>query len=284
MILKLDHVELYYEEFGTGTNYLLHAQQFANSHLYYTKDLAEKGFHVFNIRIRGYSPSSLADQDYGTSWYDVWAKDILDFADAMGIESFFYTGFSHGAGIGWHLCMAAPERIRGFFSLAGGPHRKDGKKTSSARMSTIEACETPEKWAAYAEEKTYQTGRVFKTLFDDPQVGADAKAAWEQNRSFWLNLKKESALINPQKPFPLAATEEALIEELRKIHVPALLIGGVWDTVSPPDTLTRTNAAVAGSKLIIYSGEYTLHADIAHAYRKEIVQDIMVFCQQKGLI
>ena len=284
MVLKINDIELYYEEFGTGTNYLLHAQQFANSYLYYTKELADNGFHVFNIRIRGYKPSSTVVDNYGTKWYDVWAKDVLDFADAMNIKSFFYTGFSHGAGIGWHLCKIAPERIKGFFSIAGGPHKKDGKTTSAARTSTIEACETPEKWYTYAEEKSYQTGRVFKTLFADPQVGSAAKAAWEQNRNFWLDLKKESALINPQKPFPMATTEDLLIEELRKIHVPALLIGGVLDTVSPPDVLIRTSSAVDGSKLIIYSGEYTLHADIAHAYRKEIVQDIVVFCQQKGLI
>ena len=39
-------------------------------------------------------------------------------ADAMGIDKFFYTGHSHGAGIGWHLCMNHPERLRGFFAPA----------------------------------------------------------------------------------------------------------------------------------------------------------------------
>ena len=35
-ILNLNHVSLYYEEFGRGDRYLIQAQQFVNSHIYYT--------------------------------------------------------------------------------------------------------------------------------------------------------------------------------------------------------------------------------------------------------
>ena len=129
-ILNLNHVSLYYEEFGRGDRYLIQAQQFVNSHIYYTKDLADRcGFHAFIIRIRGYAPSSMVTEDLGDDWYDVWAQDVVDFADAMGIEKFFYTGHSHGAGIGWHLCMNHPDRLRGFFASGSGPHLKDGKPT-----------------------------------------------------------------------------------------------------------------------------------------------------------
>ena len=61
---------------------------------------------------------------------------FCDFADAMGLDRFFYTGHSHGAGIGWHLCMNHPDRLRGFFASGSGPQRKDGKPTGSARMDT----------------------------------------------------------------------------------------------------------------------------------------------------
>lgn len=129
-ILNLNHVSLYYEEFGRGDRYLIQAQQFVNSHIYYTKDLADRcGFHAFIIRIRGYAPSSMVTEDLGDDWYDVWAQDVVDFADAMGIEKFFYTGHSHGAGIGWHLCHEPPDRLRGFFASGSGPHLKDGKPT-----------------------------------------------------------------------------------------------------------------------------------------------------------
>ena len=69
-ILNLNHVSLYYEEFGRGDRYLIQAQQFVNSHIYYTKDLADRcGFHAFIIRIRGYAPSSMVTEDLGDEFW-----------------------------------------------------------------------------------------------------------------------------------------------------------------------------------------------------------------------
>ena len=177
-ILNLNHVSLYYEEFGRGDRYLIQAQQFVNSHIYYTKDLADRcGFHAFIIRIRGYAPSSMVTEDLGDDWYDVWAQDVVDFADAMGIEKFFYTGHSHGAGIGWHLCMNHPDRLRGFFASGSGPHLKDGKPTGSARMDTINAAKSRETWVPYAEKQASYCAKAFVPLESDPVIGGEAKKA-----------------------------------------------------------------------------------------------------------
>lgn len=51
-----------------GDRYLIQAQQFVNSHIYYTKDLADRcGFHAFIIRIRGYAPSSMSQRTWETT-------------------------------------------------------------------------------------------------------------------------------------------------------------------------------------------------------------------------
>ena len=200
-ILNLNHVSLYYEEFGRGDRYLIQAQQFVNSHIYYTKDLADRcGFHAFIIRIRGYAPSSMVTEDLGDDWYDVWAQDVVDFADAMGIEKFFYTGHSHGAGIGWHLCMNHPDRLRGFFASGSGPHLKDGKPTGSARMDTINAAKSRETWVPYAEKQASYCAKAFVPLESDPVIGGEAKKAVEQTVEFWTNMPAQSAVLNPRKP------------------------------------------------------------------------------------
>lgn len=64
-IIKLKDVELYYDEFGSGDRYLIQAQQYTNNKLHYTIDLAKQGFHVFNIQIRGYAPSTPVHEDLG---------------------------------------------------------------------------------------------------------------------------------------------------------------------------------------------------------------------------
>ena len=282
-ILNLNHVSLYYEEFGQGDRYLIQAQQFVNSHIYYTKDLADRcGFHAFIIRIRGYAPSSMVTEDLGDDWYDVWAQDVVDFADAMGIEKFFYTGHSHGAGIGWHLCMNHPDRLRGFFASGSGPHLKDGKPTGSARMDTINAAKSRETWVPYAEKQASYCAKAFVPLESDPVIGGEAKKAVEQTVEFWTNMPAQSAVLNPRKPFAKVQTEEELAPVLGRITVPTIMMGGTEDNISNPELMLRTLRALKGSKLVLHQG--VDHVDLPIKCREDYVGDIMAFCQERGLL
>lgn len=282
-MIKLNNVELYYEEYGTGDRYIIQAQQFVNSYLNYVKDLCEKeGFHGYIIRIRGYAPSTLVEEDLGAKWYDVWAQDVCDFADAMGIDKFFYTGHSHGAGIGWHLCKNHAERLLGFFASGCGPHKKDGQATGNARMQTIEAASSRETWIPYAEKKAMNATKAVVPLLEDPDVGEAARKEIEQTREFWVNMSAVSAKLNPKKPFPECKTEEELIAELEKIHIPLLMLGGTADSISTPELMLRTLKAVKNSRLVLFEG--VDHQDLTRKCRKEYVEEIMAFCRTKNLI
>lgn len=282
-IIKLKDVELYYEEFGQGDRYLIQAQQFVNSHVYYTRDLADIcGFHAFIIRIRGYAPSSLVSQDLGDDWYDVWAQDVVDFAEAMGIDKFFYTGHSHGAGIGWHLCMNHPQRLRAFFASGSGPHLKDGQPTGAARMDTINAAKSRESWIPYAEKQAAYCAKAFVPMEQDPAIGPTAKMAVEQTVEFWTNMPPQSATLNPRKPFARIQTEEELAQVLGRIQVPTLMMGGTDDNISSPELMLRTLRALKGSKLVLHQG--VDHVDLPIKCKDDYVGDIMAFCQERKLL
>jgi len=283
-IAKLKDVELYYDEYGSGDRYLLSAQQFHSRIASYTIELANRhGFHVFNIQIRGYGKSSPVYEDYGERWYNVWAQDVVDFADAMGIDKFFYTGVSHGAGIGWYLCCYHPERIRAFISVVGGPHRKiPGEETSPARMATIRAAQSRETWEKYV------AGLVDKMSRRMPKRGETSEEEYElqlklheENLEFWRNMSLEAGRIDPKKPFPECKTEEELIEKLKTVKVPTLMIGGVQDDIVAPEDLVRSCRAVEGSKLILY--EDGTHG-VAQEHRVEVADDIMRFCVNRNLL
>lgn len=282
-IAKLKDVELYYDEFGSGDRYLIQAQQFVSRHLNYVKDLSEKeGFHGFVIRIRGYAPSTLVTEDLGERWYDVWAQDVCDFADFMGIDKFFYTGHSHGAGIGWHLCMNHPERVLGFFASGCGPHKKDGQETGSARMQTIEAAKNRETWVPFAEKKAQNAVKALIPLLNDPIDGEAARQEIDDTREFWINMPAVSAVLNPKKPFPQCRTEEELIETMSKIKVPLLMLGGSDDTISTPELMLRSLRAVKNSELVLFEG--VDHQDLTKKCRKEYVAEIVNFCKMRHLI
>lgn len=277
-------VTLGYNEFGSGDRYLLTCQQFHNSHIHYTIDLAEKyGFHLFQIQIRGYgAAASEAVRDFGGQWYDVWAQDACDFADAIGIDRFFYGGISHGSGIGWHICRLYPERLLGFFAGVPGPHSKDGQETGEARMMTIRASKDPVLWKEYATAKVEKKAIPLKKLIEDGLEPADkVNAAIQEELDFWVNMSPETARLDPKKPFSDCPTEEALIHELKKIKVPTLIIGGMLDPISTIDNMVRTCQAVENSAMVIFSdGTH----NVLMEHRAECTEHIMAFCKARNLI
>lgn len=279
-ICKMNNIQLEYEEYGTGDRYMLCCQQSHSKVANWSIDLAEKaGFHVFNIVIRGYGNSTPITEDLGDDWYDIWAKDTCDFADAMGIDKFFYTGVSHGAGIGWHICVNHQERVRGFFSIVGGPHSKDGQETGSARMKTIMAAETKETWEAHSNSCDADFPKECPEGMD--------KELWELKLRFhneqienMRNMSLEEARLNPRKPFPKLKTEAELVQILSRIKLPVLMLGGIHDPICLPENIVRSCKAVAGSKMIIYEdGAHGL--DLEH--KNEVVRDIVHFCEDRGL-
>lgn len=280
MIQKLGNVELYYDEYGTGDQYLLSAQSFHSKIDSYTMELAQRGFHVFNIQIRGYGKSSHVQEDLGDLWYETWAQDVCDFADAKGIDTFFYSGWSHGAGIGWLLCYHHPERVRGYFSIAGGPHTKDGIETSDARMRTIRAAENLETWSEHAKMMCH---------LDYPTLAKSLSEAennrWEalrkENYDNWMEMQLDEITINPKKPFPTIKTEADLIRELETIKIPTLLLGGMQDPICLPENIVRSCRALKNSKMVIY--ESAAHS-VPIVRQHDICDDIDLFCKQNALI
>ena len=83
-------IEIGYEELGTGDKYVLCTQMGFNEQ-FYARKFADHGYHVFLLWNRGSGPSSPATEDFGPGWYDVWADDVISFADKKGIDKFVYT-------------------------------------------------------------------------------------------------------------------------------------------------------------------------------------------------
>ena len=148
-----DGVEIYYEEYGSGDNYLL-CYQVGHGLYSLEKEMAKRGFHVYLLTNQGFGRSTHVTEDYGDHWYDRFADDVVAFADAMGIETFTYSGGSHGAGTGWHVALRHPERMKCFFAVVPGPHNLDESGVSVRQQITCEkeseiclhfmTCEKPE--------------------------------------------------------------------------------------------------------------------------------------------
>ncbi len=230
-------VELYYAEYGSGDRYILSAQVgFAPKGM--QQKLAEMGYHVICITLRGFAPSSYITEDYGAEWYDVFAEDVVRVADALGIEKFAYMGASHGAGLGWLLMLNHPERVSAFVAVVPGPHSLKEGTMSFRQMMMQGIIDAP-------------------PPFNPPIDDDAARELRRARRAAWLSQLPEAdpreRAIDYGRPLMKYKNEETLCEKLRSIKTPTLIIGGADDPISTPELMMRTAKCLPHCKLVMYS-------------------------------
>ena len=230
-------IKLSYEEFGWGDKYIFSAQMG-----FYPVGLQQAlgfmGYHVICITLRGFYPSSYVTEDYGDKWYDVFAQDVIRVADKLKIDKFYYMGASHGAGVGWHLCLNAPERVKGFIACVPGPHSL-AEGSMSMRQMVL-------------------SGIIKEVPPMDPPIDND------EARSKRRDLREKHIAGNPEpdprekavdygRPLLKYKTEEKLCEILHTIETPTLILGGIDDPVSTPELMVRTARQLPHCKMVMYS-------------------------------
>ena len=232
-----DGIRLHYDEFGTGDRMVLSAQAgFYPEGM--QQALAGKGYHVFCLTLRGFAPSDYVTEDYGDAWYDVFADDVIRLADTLGIGQFAYMGASHGAGVGWHLLLRYPERVRAFVAVVPGPHSL-AEGTMSYRQMLLQGI--------ISEPPPFDP-----PIDDDP--GREARRA---KRLEWLKGLPEADPLEKRidygRPLMRCGTEEKLCETLATIQTPTLILGGTDDPISTPELMTRTARCLPHCKMVMYS-------------------------------
>ena len=232
-----DGLKLHYEEYGSGDRVILSAQVG-----FYPKGmqqyLAQMGYHVYCMTLRGFYPSSYVTEDYGDRWYDVFSDDVITLADALKIDRFSYMGASHGAGLGWHLVLNHPDRVNAFVAVVPGPHSLDTGAMSFRQMM--------------------MQGIIKEMPPFDPPIDNDSdRGVRRKEREEWLAKLPEADIreknIDYGRPLLKYKTEEMLQEKLSEITIPTLILGGIDDPISTPELMMRTAKCLPNCKLVIYS-------------------------------
>ena len=232
-----DKISLYYEEYGKGDKVILSAQVG-----FYPKGLqqalANEGYHVYCLTLRGFAPSSYIEEDYGDGWYDVFADDVVCLAEHLGVQKFYYMGASHGSGVGWHLVIRHPERVKGFVAVVPGPHSLAEGVMSYRQMLMQGIISSP-------------------PPFDPPVDDDPSRDARRKEREEIISRPKETdpreKKIDYGRPLMKYKNEENLCKELSKIKTPVLILGGIDDPISTPDLMIRTAKCLPHCKLVVYS-------------------------------
>lgn len=278
MFQKLKDITLYYEEYGSGSRVILATLQVYDPHRKgWPYDLAEEGFHVYVIQMRGYGQSEHVFEDYGEKWYDIWAGDVAAFADAKGIHRFLYTGASDGGGIGWHLCLRYPERLIGFAGLAAGPHSRSTGKTSPSRKDAIDSAGSHTALEQLARYRR-QTVLYFAECFPDNQ---ELKKEFEEKAElvYWqkMQMTPEELKIQPGIPLPWLKTDDEVLAAFSAIHFPVLLLNGMQDAMLPMRKAILPMGVIENAKAVFYQ---EANHQLYYGRRDDIRREISMFARE----
>ena len=118
-------LEMAYEERGDGGGtpvILMHGfPDDAKTWNQTTKELADKGFRSLAIDTRGYGATRFLDEATMRSGEaTAFAEDVIEFADALGLEKFTFVGHDWGAIAAYQLGILHPERLNGIVAASVG--------------------------------------------------------------------------------------------------------------------------------------------------------------------
>lgn len=248
--LEINGVTLAYEEYGSGDRYLISSQNF----FFRDCHMALLGrepyhYHVFLIYTRGYGASTHIFDPTPRDYTTIWGKDVAAFAEAMGINSFYYTGISHGNWAGWYLALNRPELLRGFACGNGiaqfrGP---DARTPVPPRPEldldrVVGNREALEKMAWMENWPTENSERLRRRAQNH-----------EEHLQILLNRKKEEFTVrNTNMSCCDAKTREEFYETMAKISVPVLFLHGMLDPLAKIEDVVRLSQAIPGSQIKAY--------------------------------
>ena len=199
--------------------------------------LAADGYRVVTPDLRGYGLSQSSDTKTGL---DVFANDLVELADQLGLERFVLGGLSMGGQIVMQLMADHPGRVEALL-LADTFAGLDTPEARQARYDTAGRV-TQEGMESYAEELLPKMISK-QTRETRPDVEAHV-------RKMMRNAPREGAAAALRG----RAERPDYTPGLSKIDVPTLVVVGSEDEFTPVADAELIHRKVPGSALVVIEG------------------------------
>lgn len=249
--INLGDVTLAYKEYGSGDKYLISSQNF----FFEDCHMALLGqppydYHTFLVYMRGYNKSTHIEDNTPRNYISVWGDDIVRFAEAIGIPSFYYTGVSHGNFAGWHIAFNRPELLRGFVCVDGICQYREPTDDSSRKKyqqpdpeSLVGNYEALEKMAWMENWPT-----------NNPERLARRAANHKEHTEILMGRSAEEFSVPNIGDMSCcgAKSREEFYEKLSKIPVPTLIWIGGLDPLAKAEDALKVAQAIPGASLLTY--------------------------------
>ncbi|HEX3596396.1 MAG TPA: alpha/beta fold hydrolase [Polyangiaceae bacterium] len=258
-------IDTSYLEVGSGPPVIvLHGLAMTNASMISTVAALAKDHRVIAPDLPGFGDSAKPDGDYDPAFFARW---LIAFMDAMGVERAFLVGNSMGGRIALETALVAPHRVEKLALFAASlAFRKNRQAVPLVRISIPEAAVVPLPLLGL------HVRQALKLLFAKP---ARLHAGWYdaavdeflrifKERRARVAFFKAARQIYLERPFG----PQGFWQRLTTLSVPALFIWGERDRLVPPSFARHVEQAVphAHSVLIEDCGHFPQieHAELAN--------------------
>ncbi|HNZ65218.1 MAG TPA: alpha/beta hydrolase [Smithella sp.] len=205
---------------GSGGNHGIWAHQYGRLH---------KKYNIAAVNLPGHGPSEGNGERHIQNYSD-WMKKILP---ALGLTKPVLVGHSLGAAIALQFAVDHPEKIAGIVCLGGGikmpvnPFMLEFLKTNPSEIPA-----------------------------EIVDMMCKFSLAKENREKYSEPLRKSIALSRVDVLYGdlLACNELDLSHDAARISVPALIVCGAEDKMTPPDLSQALAQQIGGAKLVIIEG------------------------------
>lgn len=249
--INLGDVTLAYKEFGSGDKYLISTQNFFLTDCH--QELLGKepyNYHSFLVYMRGYGKSSHISDATPKNYNAIWGEDIIRFAEAMNIPSFYYTGVSHGNWAGWHIAFNRPELLRGFACCDGIVQYRD-----KADMSNRPPMARPDADTLVGNYEALEKMAWMENWpTENPERLAKRAANHKEHTEILMARTKDEFTVPNDGDMTCcnAASSEDFYEKLSKIPVPTLIWNGGLDPLAKAEDALKVAQTIPGASLLTY--------------------------------
>lgn len=248
--IKLSNgVVLEYHEFGEGDRYLLCTQNFflSGNHMELLAN-PPYNYHTFLVTMRGYGGSDHVFCPKGLDWVALWGNDLLLFADALGIDRFYYTGISHGTLAGWYIAMHRPERLYALAAISGLP-----LFSAPGQPLPIKLPQWYENGIIGNREKLEKMAwNLWYPTKDPARLQRRTLCHKEHLEILAARSREEFEVVVTNMSACEAQTEEEYYAYIAKIPIPLLILFGMRDNSCSFDKAVQIARCVPGAKLVSF--------------------------------
>jgi pimeloyl-ACP methyl ester carboxylesterase len=174
---------------------------------------------------------------------DPYARFTLDLLDKLGVQRFVIGGNSLGGEVAWRTAFLAPQRVERLILVdAAGPPFEPRSVPIGFLLATTPVLNHLTEWAL----PRALVAQGLHDVYGDPSRVSDELV----ERYFELTLRAGNRVALGQRMRQMVRGAD--VERIATLKLPTLILWGGRDRLIPPEIAATFNAAINGSRLVIF--------------------------------